>query len=191
MRKFVLDTSIFVSSQAYVVFGSNPQQAFNNFLDIISTLKNVKFFMPPSVKEELFKFIDEKKCSNKHLKFIEYLPPSKYEIKIPGSLLYLLIEDLRLRINKGLRIAEKSVRGVGRGDKEEEIIKRLRQEYRVALREGIIDSIQDVDLLLLSYQLKATLVSEDKGLLEWSRKLGIESFNTQDLYKFLGEMKEC
>ena len=80
---------------------------------------------------------------------------------------------MRERVNKGLRIAEKAVRGAEKR-KADEIIQDLRRKYREALREGIIDSKEDVDLLLLAMELDALLITADQGLIRWAEKLGIQ-----------------
>ena len=49
----------------------------------------------------------------------------------------------------------------------------MRRKYRDALREGILDSKEDVDLLLLAYELDAVLVTADNGAVAWAEKLGI------------------
>jgi predicted DNA-binding protein (UPF0278 family) len=41
------------------------------------------------------------------------------------------------------------------------------------LREGIIDSKEDVDLILLAKELDALLVTVDHGAITWAEKLGI------------------
>ena len=98
--------------------------------------------------------------------------PSKHEINCPAFLLYELIEDMRDRVNKGLRIAEKAVRNAGKAD-ERDVIQGMRKNYRDALREGIIDSKEDVDLILLAKELDALLVTVDHGAIAWAEKLGI------------------
>lgn len=180
-QRIVLDTSIFVNAQTLHFLGKNPDEAFINFLERIKHIKNFEFYMPPSVKEELLKFLTVEKINKRDLLRIKNLPPKKYELQTPAFFLYELIEQKRIRINKGLRIAEKAVRKALKGDQEEAIIQQLRQEYRVALREGIIDSKEDVDLVLLARQLNAILVSEDQGLKEWAEKLGIESWGVKQL----------
>ena len=49
----------------------------------------------------------------------------------------------------------------------------MRKSYREALREGIIDSKEDVDLILLAKELDALLVTVDHGAIAWAEKLGI------------------
>ena len=102
---------------------------------------------------------------------------------------YEFIEEMRLRINKGLRIAEKYSRkslhnAAGTKSKrspDETLIKTLRQEYRVALREGVLDSKQDFDLLLLAKELNAYLATIDGGLIHWAQKIGICCITAEEL----------
>ena len=65
---------------------------------------------------------------------------------------------LQVQIN-GLRIAEEHTKEAGRMSEEDvgRLIKKLREKYREALRAGIIDSKEDLDVLLLAYELDAIL----------------------------------
>ena len=117
-------------------------------------------------------FVDRRKVPGKLMAIINQKSPGKHDMKVPAVLLYELIEDIRDRINKGLRVAEKAVRSVGTVD-ERELIKGMRKSYREALREGIIDSREDVDLILLAKELDALLVTVDHGAIKWAEKLGI------------------
>jgi len=81
----------------------------------------------------------------------------KYEMNVPAFLLYELIEDVRHRIDKGLRVAEQAV------------------------SEGIIDSKEDVDLILLARELDGILVTADKGIMTWADKLGIRYVESRNL----------
>ncbi len=58
-------------------------------------------------------------------------------------------------------------------DDERQTIQNMRKSYREALREGIIDSKEDVDLILLAKELDALLVTADRGAVKWAEKLGI------------------
>ncbi len=185
-NKFVIDTSIFLNAQTFFLLGKTPQEAFKNFLQKISHKKRLQFFMPVSVKEELLKILNPISIDEKLLLRMNCVSPKKYELKVPALFLYEFIKEMRIRINKGLRIAEKFTRkGLKKEAPEEKLIKDLRDEFREALRKGIIDSCQDVDLLLLSKQLKASLITEDEGLKVWADKLGIRVLNTKDLKRLL------
>ncbi len=170
--KVVLDTSLFVNPDVRTDLGETPTQALETFLFLAAQIHILEFYMPPSIFEELLHFVDRKKIPGDLLVILHQKPPKKHELKTPAFLLYELIEDIRERINKGLRVAEKAVRSTEKM-KVEEIIQDLRRKYREALREGIIDSKEDVDLLLLALELDALLITADQGLIKWAEKLGI------------------
>jgi len=169
----VLDTSLFVNPDVRESFGRTPTEALDNFLLLASQIPHLEFYMPPSIFEELLNFIEPEKISGDLLVVLQQKPPKKHELTCPAFLLHELIEDMRERINKGLRVAEKAVRGVSKAG-EEDIIKDMRRKYREALREGIIDSKEDVDLILLARELDALLVTADQGIIKWAEKLGIK-----------------
>ncbi len=172
-QKVVLDTSLFVNPDVRSGFGANPTEAFETFLFLSAQIHILEFYMPPSIFLELMHFVERDKIPAELLLVLHQKPPKMHELRTPAFLLYELIEDIRERVNKGLRIAEKAVRDVAK-KKPEEIIQELRRKYREALREGIIDSKEDVDLLLLAMELDALLVTADHGLIKWAEKLGIK-----------------
>ncbi len=171
--RIVLDTSLFVNPDVRNALGKSPFEAFETFLSLAEQLPMMEFYMPPSAFRELIQFVGRDKIPPRLLLFLYQKPPKKYELKCPAYLIYELIEDMRERINKGLRIAENAVRSVGKISMDENI-KDLRRKYREALREGIIDSREDVDILLLAMELDALLITADQGLIKWAEKLGIK-----------------
>ncbi len=189
---FVIDTSIFTNPDVYITFGRTPTTSLKNFLKLIMKLEGPNFYMPPSIYEELMNFVDIDKIPKDLQVRIFQKPPKKYEMKVPSFLLYELIEDVRHRIDKGLRVAEQAVREVIT-DNEPDTITNLRRKYRSALREGIIDSKEDVDLILLARELDGILVTADKGIMTWADKLGIryvESRNLRGIINSLGPKKK-
>ena len=183
-RNVVLDTSLFVNPEVRADFGDSPTEALETFLFLTAQIHILEFYMPPSVFEELLHFVSREKIPGDLLLLLQQKPPRKHELKCPGFLLYELIEEIRERINKGLRIAEKAVRSVGDQDPAE-LIKDMRMKYREALREGIIDSKEDVDLLLLALELDALLVTADRGLIRWAEKLGVRWLVPSGFKEFL------
>jgi RNA ligase partner protein len=169
--RVVLDTSLFVNPDVRVSLGRTPAEALENFLSIASQLSDHEFYMPPSVFEELMNFIDREKLSGKLLAHLRQKPPSRYTLTTPALFLYEFIEDMRERVNKGLRFAEQAVRK--NQESTDAVIRDLRKKYREALREGVIDSKEDVDLILLAMELDAMLVTADQGALKWADKLGV------------------
>ncbi len=170
--RVVLDTSLFVNPEVRNDFGSTPAEAIKGFFILAEQIPTLEFYMPSSIFNELLNFVDQKNIPGRFLAIVHQKSPSKHELSCPAFLLYELIEDIRDRINKGLRIAEKAVRSVNKFD-EREIIQSMRKNYREALREGIIDSKEDVDLILLAKEMNALLVTADHGAITWAEKLGI------------------
>jgi RNA ligase partner protein len=179
-ESFVIDTSIFTNTDVGVAFGKSPTTALKGFLKLISKLERPCFYMPPSIYRELMNFVDVDKIPKDLQVKIFQKPPKKYEMNVPAFLLYELIEDVRRRIDKGLRVAEQAVREVVT-DAETETIMNLRKKYRAALREGIIDSKEDVDLILLAKELDGILVTADVGIMTWADKLGIRFIESRNL----------
>ncbi len=178
-ERFVIDTSIFTNTDVSIAFGRNPTTALKKFLKLISKLEGPRFYMPPSIYRELMNFVDVNKIPKDLQIRIFQKPPRKYELNVPSFLLYELIEDVRHRIDKGLRVAEQAVRDVVT-DAEPETIANLRKKYRRALREGIIDSKEDVDLILLAKELDGILVTADIGIVTWADKLGIRFIESRN-----------
>ncbi|MCX8034288.1 MAG: RNA ligase partner protein [Thermodesulfovibrio sp.] len=183
-RKIVLDTSVFINPDVREHFGKNPEEAINEFLNIIKKTKHLEFYMPSSVFKELMYFVEEKELSKDFYYLIRIKSPDKHGILCPAIFFYELVEEMRTRINKGLRIAENAVKNLSQKGIDE-TIKDLRKKYREALREGIIDSKEDVDLIFLSLELKAALVTGDQGLISWADKLGIEWIIPEKFKDFL------
>lgn len=173
VKRVVLDTSLFVNPDVRTSLGATPAQALDTFVYLAARIPMLEFYMPPSAFAELLNFVDKEKVPADLLVLLHLKPPRKHEITCPGAVLYDLVQDMRDRVNRGLRIAEQSVRGVGKKT-QDEIIQDLRRKYREALREGIIDSKEDVDILLLAKELEALLITADQGLIAWAEKLGIQ-----------------
>ncbi|HEB01597.1 MAG TPA: RNA ligase partner protein [Nitrospirae bacterium] len=172
MNKVVLDTSLFVNPEVRNSLGATPTEAFARFLSLAKDAPSLEFYMPPSIFEELMNFVNRDALSGELLLHLKQKPPSRLEMKLPAMLLYEFVEEMRERVNKGLRVAEKSVRSALQTE-QDVLLKDLRRKYRDALREGILDSKEDVDLLLLAYELDAVLVTADNGAVAWAEKLGI------------------
>lgn len=175
-KSIVLDTNIFINPKVRDLFGKSPTKALREFLKLASKNEVIKFYMPTSIFEELMDFIEKDEIDSKLLLTIQQKSPKKHELRVPAFLLYELMKDIRKRVNKGLRVAETAVRNADQKNADE-TISNLRQKYRAALREGIIDSKEDADLILLAKELNATLISTDKGVINWAEKLGIKWTN--------------
>ncbi len=175
MDIFVLDTSVFTNPDVYSQFELDQIGAIENFLSLASHAK-AQFFMPSSVYEEFNKILPLGELKPKFEFTVKIRSPRRYNLMVPAEFLYEFIEEVRYRINKGLRIAEEHTREAGKLTEEDvgKLINKLREKYREALRTGIIDSKEDLDVLLLAYELDGVLVSGDEGLRAWADKVGIK-----------------
>ncbi len=176
MESFVLDTSVFTNPDVYHTFGEKDQLgAIENFIHL-AVHSGASFYMPTSVYDEMLKMVDLKHLAPEFEMVVRIRSPRKFSLMIPSEILYELIEEIRHRINKGLRIAEEHTKEAGKLAEEDvgKVVSRLREKYREALRQGIIDSREDVDVLLLAYELDGVIVTADEGLRKWADKVGIK-----------------
>ena len=170
MNRFVLDTSLFTNPEVFRTFGPDAQAAIRAFTALARATRR-EFFMPGSVYEELGKIQDLSEVAADFESVVRIRSPRKHLLTIPGTLLYEFIEEVRYRIDRGLRIAEEAALATQEPGR---LLNKLRGRYREALRQGILDSKEDVDVLLLSFELEVTLVCADEGLRKWADKVGIE-----------------
>lgn len=189
-EKIIIDTSIFTNPDVYQTFGNDPTDALRSFLEIISKLKGPTFYMPQTIYEELLNFVEIKDIQVDLQMLLQQKSPKRYELTVPAFLLYELIEDVRQRIDKGLRVAETAVRETS-PDTEPEAIANLRKKYRMALREGIIDSKEDVDLILLAKEMDGIIMTADTGIVKWADKLGIRYIDPHMLRGILDKLAEA
>jgi len=184
---FVLDTSVFTNPQLYKKFSEDILDAAEDLLYLMEH-SGAEFYMPLSTYDELQKMV---KLGNLIPKFeltVKLRNPKKFNLMVPAEFLYNFITDLRGRINKGLRVAEEHVRTAKGQENIGDIIRSLREKYREALRQGILDSKEDVDVVLLAYELDAILVSADEGIRRWAKELGIKLVNPNYFKELLEEL---
>lgn len=173
LLRVVLDTSVFTNPDTARQWGETTPAAFATFLQTASkALGRLDFFMPTSIFEELQHFLGDGGVPGGFELVVALRSPRRFGVLVPGYLLYDLIDDLRRRIDRGLRVAEQAVREVS-AENVDASINRLRDHYRQALRAGLIDSREDVDVVLLAHELDAAVCSSDKGVVTWADKLGL------------------
>lgn len=184
--KYIIDTSLFVNPHARVKFGKTPTAAVKAFIKKIAKM-DLEFFMPPLIFKELKNFIDPKVAGELEL-YVKKRAPNTYTLYLPAAVFYDFIEDVRLRINKGLRLAETFAQD-NRPENDQKLGK-LRDKYRDAMRTGLLDSREDFELILLAKELDATLVSSDEGVIKFANKLGCEWLNASKLYSKLKTLRK-
>ena len=199
MEKYILDTNLFFNMEAGLGLGKKTEEIIINLTNIISRLKKKKkaeFFMPPSIVSEFLGFFPAYRQAGENkeqlflknfLSVIVIKSPEKSKISFPSTVFYQLIEDIRARSYRGLNISEEEIESAGRsmmkekdlGKKDFQIkigatIKNFRSRYRNATRTGFLDSVADLDLIVLAIEQGAFLISTDEGVLNWGRLFGVK-----------------
>ena len=119
-------------------------------------------------------------------------PPLLFIISFPASIFYTLIEDIRGRSYRGLRVGEEEIEQAAAGmmkagelskmEFQKKVgvqIKGFRDRYRQATRVGFLDSIADLDIIVLAKEINGTVVSTDEGLLKWARLFGVKEMSPE------------
>ncbi|GAB6078076.1 RNA ligase partner protein [Hydrogenobaculum acidophilum] len=179
----IIDTSIFTNPNVYKNISlGQPIDAIEAFIGLAHK-SNKKIHMPRTVYIELCKVVDLEPLKSKFESAVIIKSPNRCNININASILFDFVEDVRIRINKGLRIAEELIK-----DKSQDIpsaVSKLREKYKEALRQGTLDSKEDVDIILLAMELNGAILSADEGINTWADKLGIRTVNPLFIQEFL------
>jgi hypothetical protein len=169
----VLDTSLFVNPDTQALFGADMKSAVEQFLQI-GRARGLALYMPQSIYRELSHFAEQEVLDRVQASAV-VRGPDMYNLQIPAALVHLFIGELRQRVNKGLRIAESAIRS----ENTEANVKRIRQQYREALRTGIVDSVEDFDVVLLAKEVGGAILSADDGIAQMAETLGLEVFSAK------------
>ena len=192
MESFILDTNLFFNIGADLSMGKNTEEIIVKLTEIIKKLKkNSKavFYMPPKIVEEFLSFFEDKNQEfiKNFLSNINIKSPNSAVTDFSSQVFYRLIEDIRNRSYRGLNIAEEEIVKAGEmtsnkkfeSKKDFQItigkfIKNFRDRYRNATRTGFLDSVADLDLIVLSKEVDGFLVTSDEGVLSRGRTFGIK-----------------
>ncbi len=207
-QRFVLDTTAITDAGLRAKEGyESICESAREILDLIAKARlklNISCYIPyPTVYAELVSFLKRHKCDDEiFIKLDTWLvkkTPNRYEVKIPAIIFYEYVSTVRQKINKGRKIAEEfiwesSAVAVKLADNREELereignlIGKFRDKYRTALRQGILDSAPDLDVLLLAKELEAGVVSSDAGIRRWSERLGLRFVEASKFPRMLKE----
>lgn len=174
MRRFVLDTSVFTNPQIAAQFGEDSAAGLATFLQLARRCP-AEFYMPLSVYDEFRGMRDLEELAADFETVVWVRSPRRFSLTIPSDVLYEFIDEVRGRIDRGLRIAEEHTKRAGAASgMPPEIITRLRERFREAMRKGLVDSREDVDAVLLALELDAELVSADEGMRKLGNRMGIK-----------------
>jgi hypothetical protein len=173
-HKLVLDTSLFSNPDTQHYLGTGIHEAVERFVSIARE-HSIELYMPSSIFNELRDFAPEETLTLFKREAV-IRSPDLYRLQIPAVLVHSFIQELRNRVDKGLRIAERAIREENAPDN----IHRLRDKYRTALRGGIVDSVEDFEVILMAMELKGSVLSSDQGIINMAESLGIEVLSAPD-----------
>lgn len=191
MNSYVLDTNFFFNLQIESGYGTNPRHIIESMTMASEALQRSgkgAFYMPPRIVEEMETFISP--TEGYYVRFmasVQVKSPDVSRVEFPGIAFYDLVEEIRHRSYRGLQIGEEemglavkdmiSVGELSHIEYQKTIgkhIATLRDRYRNATRVKFLDSVADLDLIILAKELDATVVSADEGVLIWARKFGVK-----------------
>jgi Predicted DNA-binding protein containing PIN domain len=191
MEKYVLDTNIFFNMSAGINLGQKTEEVVINLTEIIKKLKEknkADFFVPPTIIDEFLSFFENKNQPflKEFISLLTIKSPKIDKINFPSRIFYLLIEDIRSRHFRGLNIAEEEIKNAAKkfllineklSEKEFQIklgetIRKFRERFRQATRFGFLDSVADLDLIVLANEIDGYLVSTDEGVIKWAKTFG-------------------
>lgn len=197
MDKYVLDTNLFFNMEPGLGIGKKTEEVVVTATATMKKLKetgNVEFYMPPRIVDEFLSFFEDKEQPflKAFLAEISVKSPDLHKVQFPAEVFYKIVEDVRGRSYRGLTIGEEELKKTAQQlmgkprleGKEYEIkigqfVKTLRDRYRQATRTGFLDSLADLDIIVLAKELDAYLVSTDEGVINWGRIFGVKEVSAQ------------
>lgn len=101
-EKYILDTSIFSNPDVFIQFGETFSDAIATFMQLAFRVR-AEFFMPHSVYGELQQVKDLGERAADFERAVRIRSPRRLDLTVPSELLYVFIEEVRMRIDRGLR----------------------------------------------------------------------------------------
>lgn len=173
-------------------FGDKTEDVIRGVTNIVQQLtdaQKAQFFISPRIAEEILGFFEDphQQFLKDFLGSVTIKSPDLNTIQFPATVFAQYVEENRTRAYRGLTVAEEEIQKAGTmfmgkeilGKKEFQmtigsIIKGFRERYRNATRVGYIDSLGDLDLIMLAKEQDGSIVTTDEGLLRWARICGVK-----------------
>jgi hypothetical protein len=192
-QRFVLDTSLFLTEEIRRA-DESLEAAVRRLLDLVATARlelNISCYVPPSIQDELAAILRDRDVDDEVFSrldtWVVRKSPDRYGVSVPANVVYNFIDEMSDRVDRGLRVSEEALREVEQLTPEDlttddpneyvtaadRVLSNLREKYRRALRQGVLDSREDFDLLVLARELEAGVVTEDRGIVSWADEFGL------------------
>ena len=202
MDAYVLDTTAVTEARLRRKLNAESLEAVvhrvSSLLQEARLALGARFYMTPATWNELRRMLLGNGVSLDSVQelaaWITVKPPDKLSARLPASVFSEYVADVRRRLYRGLRVAEAALRRAARecpGASEECIgdhIRGLRDRYREATRKGLLDSVEDLDTVLLALEIHGILVSSDEGIRRLAEQLGIMIIDPEDWVDTLARM---
>ena len=189
MRRFVLDTSVFTNPDVSAQFAEDSVDAVRVFIDLAARDPNSEFYMPLSVYQEFRGMRDLDELAADFETVVWVRSPRRFQLTIPSDVLYEFIDEVRARIDRGLRIAEQHTKRAGEASTMDPgLITHLREQYREGMRKGLVDSREDVDAVLLAMELDAELATADEGMRKMGNRVGVKLVTADYLRRIMDNL---
>lgn len=193
-QRFVLDTTAFTDTKLINHFGGDVRDVTNRLTELISIGRlrlNISCYMPQSTFQELKGFLLENKCSIRDIDQVEAWivrkSPERYSVLLSSQVIYEYVSDVRDRLDQGMSIVRKAIKEAIKQherilieksnqtteDLENYLSKNFEDKYRQKMRRGVLDSLPDIDTLILAKELNAGVVAADSGIKAWTERMGI------------------
>lgn len=192
MEAFVLDTNLFFNMEAGFALGEKTEDVVKHITQMARQAKknqSASFYMPPRIVEEFLGFFEDKEQPflKEFLAEIHVKSPNAGDLSLSSTILYQFVEEARHRAYRGLTVAEEEIQkagqmmqGTGELSKKDfqikigTVVKHFRDRFRTATRVGFLDSVADLDLIMLAKELDAHLITSDEGVNKWGRVIGVK-----------------
>lgn len=192
MEKYILDTNLFFNMEEGIGLGEKTEDVVARLTKLAKQLKKDKqavFYMAPRIVEEFLSFFENKEQPflKEFLAEVVIQSPNINNLSFSAHVFYKLIDDIRGRSYRGLRAGEEEIHAAGvlmqgKGDLNKKdfeiaigsVVKKFRERYRQATRVGFLDSLADLDLIMLAKELDGVMVTTDEGMLHWGRVFGVK-----------------
>jgi RNA ligase partner protein len=188
---FILDTNLFFNMEAALGMGEKTEDVIKAMTECIKKHKQLghTFYMPPRIVDELLSFFEDPKQGflQQFLAEVVIKSPELQDIQIGANVFYKLVNDIRGRSYRGMDIGEESIKKgaelfIGKEHMERKAfemtvgptVKAFRERYRNATRTGFLDSLADLDLIMLAKEVNGIVISADEGVLKWGRIFGVK-----------------
>ena len=189
-QRFVLDTSLFITEEIRRDEESIGD-ALERLLELIANARlnlGISCYVPPTIHDELTTMLEARDVDEdvyaKLNTWVIRKHPDRYGVSIPANVVYSFVDEMSDRVDRGLRVSEKAVREAEQAADEpiedhehmtevDALVSDLRDDYRRAMRRGVLDSREDFDLLILARELEAGVVTEDNGIIDWTEDFGL------------------